>query len=314
MLVIDGVKYELWIPPNEDEFEQVVKEHTQDIFGEQSIYIDIKQKLKSVSGIGSIPDGFAIILRDAPDWHVIEMELSSHPLYDHIVSQVSRFISGVSNPNIQRRIANTIDEEISKDDFLRLKMKKEIEPIEIYKFLADIISKPPILTVIVEKDTQGLREALSTLAHPHEKNVVEFQTFIREGAGLAVHAHLFESLFQRSYKRIANTKIDKEKIITRQNFEKRVTAKDLIDANILKVGQIIYGWHHNRKYEGKVLSDGSIELLHTGKKFPSLNAAVYDIKGAEDAWRWWLTNRENGSEYVLDKLRKEYRTTHPNNV
>jgi len=42
MLLIDGVKYELWTPSNEDEFEQVVKEHTEDIFGEQSIYLDMK--------------------------------------------------------------------------------------------------------------------------------------------------------------------------------------------------------------------------------------------------------------------------------
>ena len=33
MLLIDGVRYEAWIPPNEDEFEQVVKEHAKDIFG-----------------------------------------------------------------------------------------------------------------------------------------------------------------------------------------------------------------------------------------------------------------------------------------
>ncbi len=45
MLLIDGVKYELWTPPSEDEFEQVVKEHAQDIFGKESIYLDRKQKL-----------------------------------------------------------------------------------------------------------------------------------------------------------------------------------------------------------------------------------------------------------------------------
>jgi len=39
MLLIDGVKYELWTPLSEDEFERVVKEHTQDIFSEQSIYL-----------------------------------------------------------------------------------------------------------------------------------------------------------------------------------------------------------------------------------------------------------------------------------
>jgi hypothetical protein len=34
MLLIEGVKYVEWTPTNEDEFEQVVKEHAKDIFGE----------------------------------------------------------------------------------------------------------------------------------------------------------------------------------------------------------------------------------------------------------------------------------------
>ena len=92
MLLIDGVKYEEWVPPSEDEFEQVVKEHAKDIFGEQSVYFDRKQKLKSLSGVGSIPDGYVITLGDSPQWHIVEVELSSHPLHDHIVSQVGRFI------------------------------------------------------------------------------------------------------------------------------------------------------------------------------------------------------------------------------
>lgn len=39
MLLIDGEKYEEWVPQGpyaEDEFERVVKKHAQDIFGEQS--------------------------------------------------------------------------------------------------------------------------------------------------------------------------------------------------------------------------------------------------------------------------------------
>ncbi len=194
MLLIDGVKYELWTPPSEDEFERVVKEHTHDIFSEQSIYLDRKQKLKSLSGVGSIPDGYVITLGDTPHWHIVEVELSSHPLHDHIVSQVGRFISGISNPNIQRGIVNAMDEEIARDDFLKLKLKKAIEPAEIYRFLTDLISKQPILTIIIEKDTEELREALNTLRYSQIK-VVEFQTFRRVGAE-AVHAHLFEPLYK----------------------------------------------------------------------------------------------------------------------
>ncbi len=197
MLLIDGVKYELWTPPNEDEFERVVKEHAQDIFGEQAIYLDIKQKLKSGSGIGSIPDGYAILLGNLPQWHIIEVELSSHPLHEHIVSQVSRFINGISNLGRRTEIVNAIYSEVNGNDFLKLKVKQAIGQVEVYKFLYDLISTPPILTVIIEKDTEGLREAIATLAHPQIK-VVAFQTFVREEVGLAVHAHLFEPLYQAS--------------------------------------------------------------------------------------------------------------------
>ncbi len=66
MLLIDGVRYEVWTPASEDEFEQIFKEHAEDIFGEKSIYLDIKHKLRSQAGIGSIPDGYVIIVGDQP--------------------------------------------------------------------------------------------------------------------------------------------------------------------------------------------------------------------------------------------------------
>lgn len=38
MLLIDGAKYEEWIPASEGDLKQIVKEHANDIFGDQSIY------------------------------------------------------------------------------------------------------------------------------------------------------------------------------------------------------------------------------------------------------------------------------------
>ena len=235
MLLIDGVKYEQWIPPSEDEFERVVKEHTQDIFGEQSIYLDRKQKLKSLSGIGSIPDGYVIVFGDSPQWHIVEVELSSHPLHEHIVSQVSRFIAGISNPNIQRGIVNAIDEQIRRDDFFTLRLRKAIEPVEIHKFLTELVSKQPIITIIIEKDTEALREALNILRYP-QIEVVEFQTFTREGMGLGVHTHLFEPLTQPLTKPIVVSGTSKEQIPATHKFEGRVTIQDLIGATIIEPG------------------------------------------------------------------------------
>ena len=246
MLLIDDIKYELWTPPTEDEFERVVKEHAQDIFGGKSIYLDRKQKLKSLSGIGSIPDGYVIVFGDLPEWHIVEVELSSHPLYEHIVSQVSKFISGISNPNIQRGIVNAIDGEITKDDFLKLRLRKAIEPTEIYKFLSDLISKQPILTIIIEKDTEELREALSTLRYPQIK-VVEFQTFTREGTE-AVHAHLFEPIYEPA----VVPPIPPEIVMPRSSPHplvpppykggkaRKVTFEELVSAGLLRDGQVLY--------------------------------------------------------------------------
>jgi len=304
MILIDGVEYELWTPPNEDDFERVVKEHAQDIFGEQSVYLDLKQKLKSRSGIGSIPDGYVIMLGDSPHWHIVEVELSSHPLHEHIVSQVSKFIIGIKNPRASAEILATIYAEINGDDFLQLKVKKASEPTEIYKFLSDLISKPPILTIIIEKDTEGLREAISTLAHTEIK-VVEFKTFTREGVGLAIHAHLFEPVFQAPARPIPPVVI-RPPIPPKRG---RITVKDLIDANILKGDQVIYGRHKGNRYEGKILDDGKIFVMHSGKIFTSPSSAASDIKGCEEnGWRWWHTKRENGEECLLDDLRKEYRS------
>lgn len=198
MLLIDGVKYKEWTPKGEnaeDEFERIVKEHARDIFGEQSIYLDTKQKLKSRSGIGSIPDGYAIVLGGQPDWHIVEVELSSHPLYEHIVPQVSRFINGIKNPSTQKDIVNALYQEIDSDESLKLRLKKAIGQTEIYKFVSDLVSRVPVVTIIIEKHTEQLDEAISALAHPQIK-IVEFQTFTREGVSLAVHAHSFEPLYR----------------------------------------------------------------------------------------------------------------------
>ena len=195
MLIIDGVRYEEWIPEKEvEEFQPIVKEHVQDIFGNKSKYIEAR-RLKSEAGIGSVPDGFVIIFGDSPQWHIVEVELSSHQLYDHIVNQVGRFINGIKNPVTQKNIIDTIYQEITGSKISKVEVEEAIGSGEIHKFLTDLISLPPILTIIIEKKTQELEEAINLLKYSPIK-IVEFRTFAREDVGLAVHVHLFEPLYE----------------------------------------------------------------------------------------------------------------------
>lgn len=200
MLIIDGVNYQEWTPEGEhaeDELEQIVIEHAKDIFGESSIYIDRKLKLKALGGIGSIPDGYAIIFVSPPEWHIIETELSSHPLHEHIVSQISKFVAGIANPSTRNQIISAIYNEINSDDLLKIIAKKAIGSEETYKFLSELIAKPPTITIIIEKKTPELNDALNAINHPSKK-VIEFKTFRRIGAEI-IHAHLFNPIFEIIY-------------------------------------------------------------------------------------------------------------------
>jgi hypothetical protein len=196
MLLIDGVKYELWVPPSEEEFERVVKEHAQDIFGKEAEFFN-KQRLESELGKGSVPDGFVVIFGTSSRWYIVETELSFHDVHKHIVEQHSRFIMGIRSSETKNKIVQAIYNEIDKDASRKQKLRKAIEPDEIYKFLHEVISKPPVLTIIVEKPIKGLDETLKALSRDtiSDIKVVEFQTFVREGVGLGAHAHLFEPVY-----------------------------------------------------------------------------------------------------------------------
>jgi len=194
MLLIDGVRYQECEISNEDELEQMVIEHALDIFGGDSIYFDKKQKLKTLAGVGSIPDGLAIVFGNSPQWHIVEVELSSHDPYQHVVPQVDKFINAIDNPNTRNKIIEALYSTTVNDWVLANKIRQALKlDKDIHKFLSDLISKSPTITIIIEKNTEQLREALKKYA---QKRVVEFQTFSREGVGLSVHAHLFEQLYK----------------------------------------------------------------------------------------------------------------------
>lgn len=198
MLLLDGVRYELWTPSGanaEDDFEQVVGKHAEEIFGEGAKYFDLKHKLASRSGTGSIPDGYVITLGNKPEVQIIEFELASHT-QQHIVNQVVNIISGIENPGTQQRICNAIEDEINRDEIFVTKIAKATKPFAIHRFLSDSFSNAlPTINIIIDKNWPALEEAISKITPP--PRIIEFQTFRRVGAE-AVHAHLFEPLYKAS--------------------------------------------------------------------------------------------------------------------
>jgi len=194
VILIDGVRYIDRTPSNEDDLEQVVREHSKDIWGEDSVYFD-KKKLHTPTGIGSIPDGYVVVFRAMPQWFVVEVELSTHQLFEHIVPQISKFASGVSNTVSQSQIAAVMHKTIDQDDILKAWVKTRIGNTEVYKFLMDTVCRPPVLAIVIDEKTEQLGEVCDQLPTKFKSiEIVEFKTFEREGSGPTVHAHIFEPL------------------------------------------------------------------------------------------------------------------------
>ena len=197
MLLIDGVKYKLWTPEDEEnEFHPMIKEHSKQIFGTDSVYFDLKHKLKSKSGIASIPDAYVITLSKPYEWYIVENELASHPVYSHIFPQISKFISGIDNLKSQRDIISILDKEIMRDEVLKAIVETKIHPEETHRFLSSLISKPPRIAIIIDQETEEVKEAIRALKKLGHVEVVEFKTFVREDAE-NVHAHLFAPIHER---------------------------------------------------------------------------------------------------------------------
>jgi hypothetical protein len=194
MLLIDGVRYRLRTPDDEEkEFHPMVKEHSKEIFGESSLYFDVKHVLKSRSGIGSIPDAYVITLSKPYQWYIVENELATHRVYEHVVPQVTRFISGIENLSSEREIRDALYKQINENKVLKTYVEKLVEPEEVHAFLSTLMSRPPKIVIVIDQVTAEINEAVAALKRLGDTDVVEFKTFVREN-GVKAHAHVFDPL------------------------------------------------------------------------------------------------------------------------
>jgi len=186
VLLKDGVPFLLHTYGNESELEDIFAEHVQKIFGPSAVLFS-KRKIKSKAGIGSIPDAFVLDV-DRAVWFVVEVELASHPLFDHVVGQIAKFRRAISNPPTLTRLKQAFYQEIQDDpDKMVLFQRKGIT--EVYKFVADTLEKRPELIIIIDCASEEASEVVQ--ASPFKALIVELKTYYREGTVAQDHIHRF---------------------------------------------------------------------------------------------------------------------------
>jgi len=297
IILIDGVKYILKNPDNEDDLEKIIEKNYKYIFGEESFYFNFKRKLKSKSGIGSIPDGYLIVFNNTPEWYILEVELASHPLYDHIIPQLTKFNRGIEDPSTKRSLIDMFYDEIKTNLILEARIKEKIGSGEIYKFISDLISIKPKILIVINERTSELEEATRDIRG--EVKILEFKTFRREGISEEIDAYLFNLIID--FKNREKSFVRKPEIII---------SKDLNKKGILPAGLKIFKLYKNVSLEAEIIENNKI--IFNGKIYNSpSSAAVAAIqstgsnRATEDGWRFWkYKDPKTGKEELLDELRK----------
>ena len=191
VVLIDGVRYQLITPRSEARFEKAIQSNCQHIFGPDSFYFDIKSKIKSKAGVVSIPDGYVIFFTPKKArWAIIEVELASHSIYNHVIPQLSKFNSGIEDSSTRRKLVDLLYDSFDDDEVLKARLKQNIKTREIHKFISDLVSEKPLIIVVIDQRTEKLDEALRCINE--EVQVVEFRTFRREGLSDDINAYMFE--------------------------------------------------------------------------------------------------------------------------
>ncbi len=242
MLIVDGVRYKPWTPKDEEkEFHPLVKAESKEIFGKDALYFDVKTMLRTASGIGSIPDAY-VIDTSRNKWYVVEIELSTHPVYNHIVPQLNKFIKGIENRDVKSQLLDLLYAEINRDPSLRSFISQKIGDTEVYHYLSKLLlgSNPQIIVVIDEK-TIELEEAVENFKV--EPDIVEFKTFVKEDDS-KTYAYNFEPVYSEDKPSKETTSSKKRDIPEHlQNWEKYIawvepTTKELVSEIISQVASM----------------------------------------------------------------------------
>ncbi|MGQ9461027.1 MAG: hypothetical protein ACUVRA_07345 [Candidatus Bathyarchaeaceae archaeon] len=254
ILLKDGVKYFPHSYASEEELEKMVIEHYKEIFGERSLYFD-EETMRTRAGIGARNDGIIISLHENK-WFILEVELSEHDPYAHVVPQITKFFNAYKSLETRKKITNTLYQAI-KADLIKTAILQKEKIEDIHKFLTDLIDSQPTIAIVIDSKTGELDEVCESLPFP--TMITEFETFVREEADISVHVHRFEPLWEEKvhavfdegekgfFCRMGDEKHNTEWVYSAGEIVEHLRDEHDIDPN----DQIIEGWNDDFEKEWK---------------------------------------------------------------
>lgn len=194
IILRDGIKYLQHIFASEEELEKVALEHSSAIFGKNAL-VFTKKTIQNIHGIKTIPDAF-VILPDLNKWFVVEVERACHPVHNHILPQITKFMEALNNGEVTKsKLLKFFDDGIDSDFYKKATWKSATgDHHNIHRQLSNILNSngQPEIVIIIDKKSPALSTALSTLNI--KAKITVFKQYAREGVGVVDSLFQFDTL------------------------------------------------------------------------------------------------------------------------
>lgn len=194
VLLKDGVKYILHSYKNEMELQALVEQNIEQLFGEDAIFLPGRRigVPRGEKGAKGIPDGFIVTIKEKK-WAIIEVELVSHPIHDHIISQISRFNLAWKKGETTKAMVDAYFQASNDSKIIQSKFERFGVREEIYRYLTSIFKEDPLLVIIIDEKTPELDEVKDNVKFETHWSI--FKTYRREGISDLVPIFEYEPIF-----------------------------------------------------------------------------------------------------------------------
>lgn len=305
MLIFQKTKFIKSPFDSESELELVVIQNYEYLFGPNSFYLP-KAKIRTADGVGTIPDGFAIDIAQKR-WYIVEAELAHHSVWNHIAPQITKQILASQQAITKRTIIDLSVEQYQNNSSTKEKFDElDIMEINVRQVVGDILETDPIIGVPIDGVTNDLRDWARTLKYKVKLWLVSKFVEFKNPSNV-----IFE--FPEEFKPELDTEEEaEEKSSQREVNRYDVEIIDLLSSGILNVGDHLVMSYKPRngqakRYEARVLDDGSLDLL--GQVFGSPSyaalAGINDSGSTRQTVNGWTSWRTVDGR-LLSELREQF--------
>ena len=189
---------------NENELEIAVEKNSDYIFGEKTVYIDLKKRVQSKNNsFANIPDGYILDFRKEPQLWIVENELSTHDSFKHIGIQLLKFATQFTDGSYA--IKEMLEEKISNTPELKAKTEKLLKKSTLNEALDYAIFKNDFgFIIVIDEITQDLINVTKELARPPE--IIQFSKYTDKKHDIYLTDQLLAELNEATTKKVKETR------------------------------------------------------------------------------------------------------------